>query len=82
MDKDFIKWKIKELKRKLEESDYKAIKYAEGLITAEDYEETKVERQSWRDEINYLEQQLADLIAYETQQQQELENELEEGEEE
>jgi hypothetical protein len=47
--------KIKELKRNLSETDYKAIKYAEGFITAEEYAETKAQRQKWRDEINALE---------------------------
>lgn len=47
--------KIEELRHRLEETDYKAIKYAEGLISEEDYSETKALRQSWRDEINRLE---------------------------
>lgn len=47
--------RIDELKTLLAESDYKAIKYAEGWITAEDYADTKAERQAWREEINRLE---------------------------
>lgn len=47
--------RIAELKQLLAESDYKAIKYAEGWITAEDYAATKAQRQAWRDEINELE---------------------------
>lgn len=47
--------RIAELKRLLAASDYKAIKYAEGVLTAEEYAETKAERQAWRDEINELE---------------------------
>ena len=39
----------------LSSTDYKAIKYAEGLITAEEYEPIKVERQALRDRINELE---------------------------
>lgn len=46
---------IAELKAKLSETDYKAIKYAEGVITAEEYAETKAQRQAWRDRINELE---------------------------
>ena len=46
---------IQELKGKLAETDYKAIKYAEGLLTEEEYAETKAQRQAWRDEINALE---------------------------
>ena len=47
--------RIDELRTLLAESDYKAIKYAEGWITAEDYAEVKAQRQAWRDEINELE---------------------------
>lgn len=47
--------RIAELKQLLASSDYKAIKYAEGLISAEDYEPIKKERQAYRDEINQLE---------------------------
>ena len=46
-------WQLKEL---LQESDYKALKYAEGWITEEDYAPIKAERQAIRDEINKLEQ--------------------------
>jgi ABC-type Fe3+ transport system substrate-binding protein len=49
--------RIDELRTLLAESDYKAIKYAEGWITAEDYAEVKAQRQAWRDEINELETQ-------------------------
>ena len=52
------KIRITELKRKLIETDYKAIKYAEGQISEEDYAPIKAERQSWRDEINELENYL------------------------
>lgn len=47
--------RIAELKQLLAETDYKAIKYAEGQLTAEEYEPIKAQRQSWRDEINNLE---------------------------
>lgn len=45
---------IADLKQRLANTDYKAIKFAEGLISAEDYAETKAQRQGWRDEINAL----------------------------
>ena len=51
---------IDSLKAQLAESDYKAIKYAEGWITAEDYAPIKAERQALRDRINELEQTIAD----------------------
>lgn len=49
---------INSYKQKLADSDYKAIKYAEGEISAEDYQPIKVERQSHRSRIN----ELQDLI--------------------
>ena len=49
---------IAELKRNLSETDYKAIKYAEGLISETDYVPIKAQRQAWRDEINALEAEL------------------------
>ena len=47
--------RIAELKRLLTDTDYKAIKYSEGLISEEEYAEVKAQRQAWRDEINQLE---------------------------
>lgn len=52
------KVRINELKKLLSQSDYKAIKYAEGLISAQDYEPIKQLRQSYRDEINQLESEV------------------------
>lgn len=46
---------IRELKRSLAETDYKAIKYAEGVMTDEDYQATGIQRQAWRRRINELE---------------------------
>jgi len=42
------------LKNQLAETDYKAIKYAEGWITEENYNEIKLARQALRDQINEL----------------------------
>ena len=47
--------RIEELKSLLRASDYKAIKYAEGVISPEEYAPVKAERQAYRDEINDLE---------------------------
>jgi len=44
------------LKQQLEDSDYKALKYAEGWITEEEYAPIKAERQTLRDRINELEE--------------------------
>lgn len=49
---------IEELKQKLFDTDYQAIKFAEGLISEEEYAPIKEERQSWRNKINELEAQL------------------------
>jgi hypothetical protein len=53
-----IEIKILNLKNKLVLTDYKAIKYAEGVITLAEYLDTKNQRQAWRDEINRLEKEL------------------------
>ena len=54
-EKQLAEFEIAELKRKLADTDYKAIKFAEGAMTAAEYEPTMRERQSWRDRINELE---------------------------
>ena len=59
--KEFYKWKIYELKLKLSESDYKAIKFIEGYYTDEEYEPIKLERQTLRNEINQYEQEIEKL---------------------
>lgn len=46
---------ILEYKQKLKETDYKAIKYAEGLISDTDYAPIKAERENYRKAINSLE---------------------------
>ena len=50
--------RIEKLKKLLADSDYKAIKYAEGLISASDYASIKMEREMWRKEINEKEKDL------------------------
>lgn len=47
--------RISELKQNLANTDYQAIKYAEGFITESEYAPIKAQRQAWRDEINLLE---------------------------
>lgn len=60
-DMTLVKLEIENLKQKLFETDYKAIKFAEGLISEKDYASTKIERQNFRNKINELEQKLAQL---------------------
>lgn len=55
--------KIQKLKKKLADSDYKAIKYAEGLISEEDYAPIKAERESYRVQIRENEAIIAELKA-------------------
>ena len=52
---------IIELKKYLSETDYKAIKYAEGEITESDYQEVKSQRHDARVRINELESLIAEL---------------------
>lgn len=51
--------RIESLKERLAESDYKAIKYAEGWLTEDEYAATRAQRQALRDKINELEAELA-----------------------
>lgn len=46
---------IKALKAKLDETDYQAIKFAEGEISAEEYQAVRLERREWRRQINEME---------------------------
>ena len=50
--------RIAELKKLLKDTDYKALKYAEGVISASEYLPIQRQRQAWRDEINELEASL------------------------
>ena len=50
-------FRIQYLKLQLTSTDYKAIKYAEGQISEAEYTSVKAQRQSWRDEINKLEEE-------------------------
>lgn len=59
--------RIEALKERLAESDYKALKYAEGWLTDAEYAEVKAARQALRDEINRLEALTAEeMIAAES----------------
>ena len=50
------KRQILKLKSNLSATDYQAIKFAEGELSAEDYADMKSQRAAWRKEINELEQ--------------------------
>lgn len=52
---------IIELKKYLSDTDYKAIKYAEGEITESDYQEVKSQRHDARVRVNELESMIEQL---------------------
>ena len=54
-EKELAEIEIKQLKDKLRETDYQAIKYAEGELSFEQYQSMKNQRKQWRERINYLE---------------------------
>lgn len=55
--KDQYRLEITQLKKQLSDTDYKAIKYAEGILTEEEYAPDKLQRAYWRERINLLEQE-------------------------
>lgn len=58
---DQINGEITALKQLLTNSDYKALKYSEGLISDIEYAEIKTYRKNLRAQINQLEEELATL---------------------
>lgn len=52
---------IRGLKLLLSQTDYKALKHADGVITNEEYEETRQLRITYREEINRLEAELEEI---------------------
>lgn len=56
---DTINAEITALKSLLTDTDYKALKHADGVMSAEEYEPIRQQREKWRDKINALETELA-----------------------
>lgn len=56
---DTINAEITALKSLLTDTDYKALKHAEGVMSAEEYEPIRQQREEWRGKINALETELA-----------------------
>lgn len=54
-----LNFAIDSCKQKLKATDYKAIKHSEGLISDDDYEEIKTQREEWREAINNYEEMIA-----------------------
>lgn len=57
-EEEKFKARINELKSLLMKTDYQAIKFAEGELSAEEYLPIKQKRRSYRAEINSLEEKL------------------------
>lgn len=55
-EKELAEREILVLKKKLSDTDYQAIKYAEGELTDAEYAEMKARRSAWRARINALEE--------------------------
>lgn len=53
-DKEIAEREIATLKRNLADTDYQAIKYAEGVMSESEYAPIKQQREDWRYRINYL----------------------------
>ena len=53
--KDQYRLEISQLKKQLSDTDYKAIKYAEGQLTESEYSPIRSQRAEWRARINELE---------------------------
>ena len=52
---------INSLKILLRDSDYKALKHADGALSEEEYAPVREQRAAWRARINELESALADM---------------------
>lgn len=59
--KQTIEKDISEIKEELAKTDYKTLKYVDGLYTEEEYEPIKTYRQELRNQINLLEEELNEL---------------------
>ena len=55
--KDQYRLEITQLKKQLSDTDYKAIKFAEGILTEEEYAPDKLQRAYWRQRINLIQQE-------------------------
>lgn len=61
MKNEEIQSEINALKQLLANSDYQALKHADGELSDEDYAEMKEKRQQWRIKINELQAQQQSL---------------------
>ena len=56
-----INIQITELKYKLKATDYKCLKFVDGELSENEYQEVKTKRKQWRAEINALEERLKEI---------------------
>lgn len=56
--KEYLRYKINEIKNELSNTDYQAIKYSEGWFTEEEYAPIKAHREELREKIRQLEEKL------------------------
>ena len=61
MDREFYESEIRACKQLLQNTDYIALKIAEGVATTEEYTELLAKRAEWRVRINELEELLEQL---------------------
>jgi hypothetical protein len=61
MDREFYESEIRACKQLLGNTDYVALKIAEGAATTEEYAETLAKRAEWRVRINEIEELLGQL---------------------
>lgn len=52
-----VQSEIRAYENLLNQTDYKALKHADGVISDADYKEIAAQRQEWRDKINELQAQ-------------------------
>ena len=67
MEYNEIESRLNALHQLLRNTDYKAVKYAEGYYSNEEYEPIRLQREAWREEIRELEYQRATEAAKEGQ---------------
>ena len=52
---------IEALKTKLANTDYQAIKFAEGVLSLSEFDPIREKRKAWREKINFLENSLKNI---------------------
>ena len=59
IERQNIENQISTYKQMLSNTDYMALKHADGALTDDEYASIKAKRQGWRDQINNLEAKLS-----------------------